>query len=267
MEQGALIGRGRTAEVFTWGDRQVLKLFLKEWSFEAVHEFRATRAAHDLGAPAPAVERMVEIDGRQGIIFERITGPSMAQVMQSRPWALLRYARTMAELHADMHSRQTTCLPSLMENLEAAFRQREGIPNSLRQVAVDSLHKVPDGNTVLHFDLHPINILLSPSGPVVIDWMTAKRGDPLADVARTRLLMTSTLPSAGVPMTWLISRSLGWFVTTYLKRYRQLHPYSEQELSVWRIPMAAARLAFESLTEQERHRALAIIRESVERPS
>ena len=262
MKQAELVGRGRTAEVFAWGDNQVLKLFLKEWSFEAAQEFRATKAAHELGAPAPAVERMVEIDGRQGIIFERITGPSMAEAMQSRPWTLLRCARMMAELHADIHSQQTTSLPSLMEDLEAAFRQREGIPDSLRQVAIDSLRKVPDGNTALHFDLHPVNILLSPSGPVVIDWMTAKRGDTLADVARTRLLTTTgPLPSAPTPMTSLIGRSRGWFVTTYLRRYRQLRPYAEQELSAWRVPMAAARLAFEGLTEKERQHALAVMRE------
>ena len=92
VEKGELIGRGRTAEVFAWGNNQVLKLFLKEWSLEAEHEFGVAKGAHDLGAPVPAVERMVEIDGRQGIIFERITGPTMMAMMQSHPWRLVPYA-------------------------------------------------------------------------------------------------------------------------------------------------------------------------------
>jgi aminoglycoside phosphotransferase (APT) family kinase protein len=267
-ELGKLIGQGRTAQVYAWGEGQVLKLFLKEYSNEAAREFRITKGAHDLGAPVPAVEQMIEIDGRQGIIFERITGPTMMEALQSHPWRLVRYARTMAELHAEIHSHEEASLPSLLENLEAAFRQREGIPESLRQIAIDSLLEVPDGNTVLHFDLHPINILLSPSGPVVIDWMTAKRGDPLADVARTMLLMTTgTQPPAGALTTWLANRGRGWFVAAYLKRYRKLRPYVDRELSAWRVPMAAARLVFENLTGEERQRALAIVAESMERPS
>ena len=266
MEQGALVGRGSTAEVFAWGDNQVLKLFLKEWPGDAAHEFRVTKAARDLGAPVPVVDRLVEIDGRQGIIFERITGASMLEMLESRPWRLARYARMMAELHAEIHSHQTTSLPSLKDNLEAAFRQREGIPDSLRQVAIDSLHGLPDGNTVLHGDLHPVNILMSPSGPIVIDWETAKRGDPLADVARTELVLR-TASGEDIRLPWLINLARGRFLAVYLTRYRQLRPHSQHEQSAWRIPNAAARLVFENLTEEERRRALVIVREGVERPS
>src|ERR1700691_2517308 len=39
------------------------------------------------------------------------------------------------------------------------------------------------GAPLLHLDLHPINVLLSPRGPVVIDWEGAGRGPAEADLA------------------------------------------------------------------------------------
>lgn len=46
------------------------------------------------------------------------------------------------------------------------------------------LHEIPfEGATLLHRDLHPGNVILSPAGPVVIDWTNAGAGDPAVDVA------------------------------------------------------------------------------------
>jgi tRNA A-37 threonylcarbamoyl transferase component Bud32 len=46
------------------------------------------------------------------------------------------------------------------------------------------LHEIPfEGAALLHLDLHPANVILSPAGPVVIDWTNAAAGDPALDVA------------------------------------------------------------------------------------
>jgi aminoglycoside phosphotransferase (APT) family kinase protein len=42
----------------------------------------------------------------------------------------------------------------------------------------------------VHLDLHPLNVLLSADGPVVIDWANAARGEGLTDVAFTYVLLT-----------------------------------------------------------------------------
>jgi tRNA A-37 threonylcarbamoyl transferase component Bud32 len=53
------------------------------------------------------------------------------------------------------------------------------------------LHEIPFGGAVLlHRDLHPANVILSPSGPLVIDWTNA--GNPNVSPAereRVRLLL------------------------------------------------------------------------------
>jgi aminoglycoside phosphotransferase (APT) family kinase protein len=74
----------------------------------------------------------------------------------------------------------------------------------------ERLHAIPlDAGSLVHFDLHPDNVLMSPSGPVVIDWTNAHAGSPDADVAMTWIILET---SAGLPgrfLAWLFRRRVG----------------------------------------------------------
>ena len=48
---------------------------------------------------------------------------------------------------------------------------------------------VGSGRRVVHMDLHPLNVIVAPSGPVVIDWTNASVGDPNVDVGLAWVLM------------------------------------------------------------------------------
>ena len=50
---------------------------------------------------------------------------------------------------------------------------------------MERLAGLPDGDQLCHGDFRPDNLVLTASGPVVLDWMTATRGVPVADVVRT----------------------------------------------------------------------------------
>ena len=55
------------------------------------------------------------------------------------------------------------------------------------------LHEIPfEGATLLHRDLHPDNVILSPEGPVVVDWTNAGAGDPDFDVALVWVILLGT---------------------------------------------------------------------------
>jgi hypothetical protein len=89
-----LIGAGRTAEVFAWGDDHILKLFQDRMPAVAIkREFALTRLAQQAGLPLPATEERVKVDERLGIIFERIHGRSMLKLLEARPWQLVPIAR------------------------------------------------------------------------------------------------------------------------------------------------------------------------------
>jgi aminoglycoside phosphotransferase (APT) family kinase protein len=77
-------------------------------------------------------------------------------------------------------------LPRMMRELADLHDQLHDIP------APEWLPALPDGgDRMLHLDLHPLNVINSPTrGFVVIDWANAHRGDPLFDVALTYVLLT-----------------------------------------------------------------------------
>src|SRR5205814_8949014 len=90
LPAAAPLGKGYTSDVYAWGDGRVLKLFHGGLARDrADREYRATRAVHAAGLPAPAAYERVEIDGRCGIVFERVDGPSLFDHVRARPWVLL----------------------------------------------------------------------------------------------------------------------------------------------------------------------------------
>lgn len=184
-EKGPIIARGRTAEIFAWGSNRVLKLFL-DWcpAAWAEQEARVTQAVHETGIPVPAVEGIVEVESRLGIVFERVEGPSMLGVLGAKPWKLVQFARLLAELQAAMHSREIAGFPLQRERLESNIQAAEVLPATTREAVLNLLRRLPDGNAVCHGDFHPDNIIMSSRGPIIIDWLTATQGNPLADVAK-----------------------------------------------------------------------------------
>lgn len=115
------------------------------------------------GYPVPAVEGLSD-DGCD-LVMQRIYGRSMVEHLGRAPWTVFRQADTLADLHRQLHD-----IPA-----------PDFLPPS----------PVSIGGSVLHLDLHPLNVLVSDAGPVVIDWTGACVGNPNSDVALTWLMMTA----------------------------------------------------------------------------
>jgi aminoglycoside phosphotransferase (APT) family kinase protein len=107
-------------------------------------------------------------------------------------------------------------------------------------------------------DFHPDNVIMSPDGPVIIGWMDAHSGHPLADAARTLLILQLGEPPPGTSGRWLINLLRRRFHRAYLKRYGRLRATPAADLKAWRLPIAAARLG-DGIPE-ERDRLLAMVR-------
>lgn len=75
-----MLGVGNTAEVFEYGEGKVCKLFFAGYPKEAVErEYRNAMEVERLGLPAPKVYETVTLDGRNGIVYEKIEGKSMLE--------------------------------------------------------------------------------------------------------------------------------------------------------------------------------------------
>jgi Ser/Thr protein kinase RdoA (MazF antagonist) len=104
---------------------------------------------------------VVRINGRVGLEYGRLDGPSILQVFRERPWRLPAMARLLAELHLDMHSRPAADLPEQRERLQYKIQHAAALPDELRQAALAALYRLPIGERLCHGDFHPDNVLLS----------------------------------------------------------------------------------------------------------
>jgi tRNA A-37 threonylcarbamoyl transferase component Bud32 len=233
-----------TANLYAWGEGQILKLYgddIPEGFVEWLGKVEG--ALHVAGLPVPKIGDIVDIDGRLGQIYERIEGSSMAENLLEAPevdsGAVVELAHLFAEIHAQIHacgdipaelSPQPQVFPSLI-------RRAPGLPQDLKEATLKAFDEVPDGDRLCHGDYHPYNVVMSPRGPVVIDWNNAHTGNPLEDVARSTLILS------GVPLSQPSYGSLfDRFNQAYLERYFQLRPAGQQQLEAWRPIVAAVRL-------------------------
>src|SRR5215510_9254831 len=92
------IASGRTADVYDWDDGHVLKLFHDWFELQSIeYEFKVAQAVYGSGVKAPAVKELIQVQGRNGLIYERVPGKPMLDLFQRKPWKVFAYSRILAQ--------------------------------------------------------------------------------------------------------------------------------------------------------------------------
>lgn len=160
---GPLIGSGRAADVYDLGDGTVLRRYRGAHS-DVEREAEVMRYVRSQGFPVPEVYSAAGAD----IVMERIEGRTMMSILGDAPVKVVSFARLLARLQA-----------SLAEIVAPDWLMAPGWESDSR------------GDRVLHLDLHPMNVMIAPAGPVVIDWTNAAGGPPGFDAALTSVVIQS----------------------------------------------------------------------------
>jgi aminoglycoside phosphotransferase (APT) family kinase protein len=154
-----LIASGRDSDVFAYADGLVLRRYRDGRSAEG--EAATLRAVAALGYPVPLVHDATGPD----IVMERVDGPTLAESLVAG-----LSPDEGGELLADLHDR-------------------------LHALAWPG---VAPGEALLHLDLHPLNVILRGSDPVVIDWSNARPGPAALDVAMTAVILAQVVVTDGM---------------------------------------------------------------------
>ena len=242
MVQGALLASGRTAGIYAWGSDRVLKLFREAYPPEAAeYEAMAMRAVRGAGLPVPAVDGVTSVDGRSSIIMERIQGPTMMEAMMKQPWMLRRHARNLAGLHVRLHRSSVPGLQPLGLEIWYSIARAKGIPMPVKQSLMTELVRLPHGESVCHYDLHPMNVIMSAGGPVIIDWQGAGTGYAMLDVARSWLLMRHAVLPTSFPWSIALRAFRAAFYRQYSGWYNRLFRMESAHLRTCMALIVAAR--------------------------
>ena len=181
------------------------------------------------------------------ILMHCVEGQTLLAAM-TQPSMLWRAPRLLARAHARLHALDP--LPILMAVARAgapsslastedvlvrlqARTQERGLEGLLPGCAWLVAHRPSASGraSILHWDFHPGNVLVA-NGAVtgVIDWPNAGLGEPAADVATTRVLLTM----GPLPAPALVRRPIAairrWLAWRYSRAYCRLHPLSETRL-------------------------------------
>lgn len=228
MAHGALIGEGKVAEVFAYGDGRVLKLYRAgQPKRDAEREAAILDVVEAAGIAAPRAFDVEQVDGRWGVVMSRVNGRPFAEPMLADPAGAAPYFAAMARLQVGIHGASGAALAPLKVRL-ARKLEASGLDDPVRRRLRDRLGELPDGDRVLHGDFHPFNILGTLEAATVVDWLDATCGSPAADLCRSWLLMQT------------VSRELG---EAYLAAYLGINPLPRDAVFAWLPVLAAARLA------------------------
>ena len=203
---GPLLAAGRDCDIYEHGPGRVLRRARAERSLEP--EARVMAYLHGLGYPVPEVEE-VSADGRD-LVMERVDGPSMVQAIGSSPWTVRRQGKLLGELHRQLHD-----LPA---------------PDFLTSAPVG------EGHRLVHLDLHPLNVLIGPKGPVVIDWTGACIGDPDVDVGLAWALMACGQIPGGRAVASLLGLGRSLLVNAFLSGFDRAAVGAKlHEVVAWKV--------------------------------
>lgn len=218
---GTLIGSGRNADVYNIGDGRVLRRYRDGRDAARVAaEAQVMTHARASGVPVPQV---FDVSGPD-IVMERAAGPTMLDLLGSRPWTVPAQARLLARLHGLVHQVPLSGLPALPP-----------LPGWTGPA---------DGDVLLHRDLHPQNVVMTERGPMIIDWEGAVRGPAMADIAMTWVILGfSDIPLP--PVRARAARALqGAFTRSFLRAAGPLD-------ATWRAAAIRMRLSDPNLLPSE----------------
>ncbi len=190
---GRTIATGRTADIFAYGNDSVVKVLRAEVPPEwAAVEFDLAKRVHELDLPTPEPRELVTVDGSPAVVFERVDGRSMQQAVLDGDMTVSAAADLLAELHQlILACEPPSGMPAAAGRLAAKISAVDVITEAEREEGRRLVAALPTAGCLLHGDLHPNNVILADSGPVIIDWFDASVGHPVADIARSKLLMRS----------------------------------------------------------------------------
>jgi aminoglycoside phosphotransferase (APT) family kinase protein len=245
LKDESIIGRGRTAVAYDIGDGRILKLFYDWFPRQAADQEAAIALSlNDSGLDVPRCYGREDVGSRPGIVYERIAGRSLLDRMGASPRDTPAIARTIANLQYSIHRVSTRDLPDQKAYIASAIDASKDLLGPRYARVLNALDALPTGDAVCHGDFHPGNVLEAGSRLVVIDWMTGTRGDPLADVARTWLLLRTPFMPDDTPvfMRALSGPLKGFFLNHWYRAYLAASGADRAAVMRWLPPLAAARL-------------------------
>ena len=244
MELGNPIAAGNTAKIYS-DQNQIVKVFREDLP-EGTSSYEAEKQRYALskGLPVPKIIDVMKIDGRQAIKMEKISGPTLGELLLENKDLARHYMEMSINIQQSIHQISADSFEPMTEKLTRQIGTADRLSRSQKTTLLLKLSEMPVKKQLCHGDFHLFNLIMG-NQVTIIDWVDASAGDSRADVYRTYLLYTQ------------FSSELA---ELYLQLYCMKTGVSKEEIMEWAPIIAGARLAEGVLSEDSR-RLLEIVDE------
>lgn len=197
-----LIGNGKTACIYTDGT-YAYKVFDSSFPKEYIdHEKAILREVNTkTNLPIPSVYG----SDASTIKMDYLKGVSLGDRMRKEKYKFA--CEDLIELQCAIHKHQGVLQEQAHEDFAKIIRSSD-LKESLKEIGLRSLNKVPKGDSLCHFDLHPLNIMFDGEDYHIIDWMNAKNGHPILDIARTYIILRRVVKRFSSKYLTMMTRQL-----------------------------------------------------------
>jgi aminoglycoside phosphotransferase (APT) family kinase protein len=178
-------------------------------------------------------------------------------VIGQKPWLVFSSGRLAGEIHARINmARAPASLPAVREVVSGGLERLAPSEPKLAEWIGRILEHLPDGDALCHGDFHPGQLIFSGNQCAAFDWSGAKRGDPLFDHARTRVVLSiGELPPGTQPTLRLLAKiGRRVLISSYVRSYERhmAERIDGTRLLHWEIVNLAARVLDEVPGERPR---------------
>ena len=197
LQDCEVLGAGGHGKVLRINGDTIVKLYYAGDSVEDIkREQDYAKKAFVMGIPTAIPFDIVKCEDMYGLVFELVNADIVANHLNNHPDELVeiakKYAQTMKQLH------NTHVAEGALSSTKELYRTRiEGLREYMTDEEVDTLHRIndaiPEGDTVVHGDYHPKNVMIQDGELILIDMADLTTGHPLYDLGS--MALSHHLPS------------------------------------------------------------------------
>lgn len=262
---GKQIGEGGCSEIFEWQDSgKIIKLAKANTDREAIsREYYNNCIAWNIGLSVAQPFELVDIDGRPGIVIERIHGETLMERFMKQSLnreegfnELKNGARITARILKDIHKQSDVKnMPSQKDRMKYGIRLVDYLNAAEKEAVITLLDDLPMKEQLCHGDPNPGNIILRNNKAVIIDWNDASIGNPEADLAEYIVMIRYAILPPQVP-----NEAVEYFdsireqiIEAFLSEYMTFSAIDYNDIDAWIAPVAARKLCADAISDAEKN--------------
>lgn len=179
-----LIGAGVVSKIYL-EDNMAYKTFPTEYPLDWI--------THEVNIQQEIIEhtnlhipKMELLKDAKEIKMDFIDGDTLAERIRKEKYKL--FLEDLVDIQLSIYEYSDLKLENAHEIFEKQIKESK-LDEELKINGLYRLEKIEKKNSLCHFDIHFLNIMYAHSEYYIIDWVNAKLGNPILDIARTYIIL------------------------------------------------------------------------------